>query len=457
MTKEVTVKAQLWVADDNLFLATENRVQIVPPQQRPSWTVGSRIAFRFCLVYFGLFCLLTQIFGGLLPIPLDFPDPSNFWPTRQIVTWTEVHVFGVTHPLVYMGGSGDKVFDWVLVFCLLVVAAVSTIVWSFLDRRRLNYVTLNKWFRVAIRFALASQMLGYGMTKVVPLQMPFPYLTKLLEPFGHFSPMNVLWFSVGASPGYEMFAGSAEVLAGILLIIPATATLGALVCLADCIQIFTLNMTYDVPVKLFSFHLLLMSLFLLAPELRRLADFFVLNRAPGRSTQPPLFRTRRANRFAVVAQVVFGMCLLGMNIYSIWSTWSTYGIGAPKSALYGIWNVDQLSIDGQVHPPLLTDADRWRRVVFEFPDAMTFQKMDDSFAYYGAAINTGDKSIALTKFKDESWKANFKFQRPAANQLTLDGEMDHHKIHMQLQLVDRNSFTLVNRRFHWVQEFPFQR
>ena len=88
---------------------------------------------------------------------------------------------------------------------------------------------------------------------------------------------------------------------------------------------------------------------------------------------------------------------------------------------------------------------------------MTFQNMDDSFAYYGAAINTGDQTIALKKFKDESWKANFKFQRAAANQLTLDGEMDHHKIHMQLQLVDRNSFTLVNRGFHWVQEVPFNR
>ena len=81
------------------------------------------------------------------------------------------------------------------------------------------------------RFALASQMLTYGDGKACSLQMPFPFLIRLLEPFGNFSPMGVLWSSVGASPAYEMFAGSAEVLAGILLIIPATATLGALVCL----------------------------------------------------------------------------------------------------------------------------------------------------------------------------------------------------------------------------------
>jgi hypothetical protein len=45
----------------------------------------------------------------------------------------------------------------------------------------------------------------------------------------------------------------------------------------------------------------------------------------------------------------------------------------------------------------------------------------------------------------------------AENQLTLDGDMDKHKVHMQLQLVDRKTFLLVNRGFHWVQEYPFNR
>jgi hypothetical protein len=104
-------------------------------------------------------------------------------------------------------------------------------------------------------------MLSYGMIKAIPLQMPAPGLTRLLEPFGRFSPMGVLWYSIGASRPYEIFAGCAELAGGILLFIPQTATLGALICLADSIQIFTLNMTYDVPVKPFSFHLIVLSLF----------------------------------------------------------------------------------------------------------------------------------------------------------------------------------------------------
>jgi hypothetical protein len=216
-------------------------------------------------------------------------------------------------------------------------------------------------------------------------------------------------------------------------------------------------MTYDVPVKLLSFHLLLLALFLLAPDFQRLADFFFRNRTTGPSTQPQLFRTRPANRIALAAQIIFGIWLLGMSAYGGWTSWHTYGGGRPKSPLYGIWTVDVLSMDGQVRSPLLVDYGRWRRAIFDFPDRMAFQRMDDSLANYGVSINTHDKTMALTKNSDKNWKAKFTFQRVSPDQLVLDGNMDSHKIHMQLQLVDRDKFMLVNRGFHWIQENPFNR
>src|SRR5215472_16664729 len=258
--------------------AQAERVRI--ESKRPGWDCASRIAFRFCFLYLGLFCLTTQVLPGLFPIPnIDVPDLATVAPIRQTVFWTAAHVFHVSTSLVYTGsGSGDKTFDWILAFCVLSIAVFATGVWSGIDRKRENYIALHKWFHLFLRFAVGSEMLLYGMVKVVPLQMPFPFLTRLVEPFGNFSPMGVLWYSIGASPGYEMFIGSAEMLGGILLFIPRTTTFGALVCLADATEVFMLNMTYDVPVKLFSFHLILMSLVLLAPELPRLASFFFSNR-----------------------------------------------------------------------------------------------------------------------------------------------------------------------------------
>jgi hypothetical protein len=378
-------------------------VQLRAALQATQWRLSTRILFRFCLIYFTLFCLATRILGALLPIPtVDIPDLANLWPLRPITFWTASHVFHSRLPLVYTGsGSGDKTFDWVLSFCLVVFAVAVTCLWSALEAKREHYVMLHKWFRVFIRFALAGQMLSYGMAKAIPLQMRFPNLTRLLETFGNFSPMGVLWSSIGASPSYEMFTGCAEILGGILLIIPRTTTLGALVCLAESTLIFALNMTYDVPVKLFSFHLLLLSLLLLAPDSRRLLDFFLRNRPVPSSTQPPLFAACRANRIALVVQIVFGISLLGANAYSTWTEWHTYGGGRPKSPLYGIWNLDELFINGQLRSPLQTDYDRFRYVVFDAPKRIDFQRMDGSLASYDAAISTKDKTIALTKASDK--------------------------------------------------------
>jgi hypothetical protein len=427
--------------------------------QAERWRLASRIAFRFGFLYLGLFCLFTQILSGLLPFPIvHLPDLGTLPPMTPLVFWTAKHIFGYNKPLVYFGsGSGDKVYDWVLVVCLLIIAAIATVIWSVLDRRRPNYKTLHKWFRVFIRFALAGQMLIYGFSKVFPMQMPFPFLTRLLEPFGNFSPMGVLWSSVGASPAYEIFVGSAELFAGLLLIIPATSMLGALICLIDSVEIFALNMTYDVPVKLFAFHLILLSAFLLIPERSRLLRFCFVDCEIERPSMRRFFTGRGANQIATIAQIAFGVLLVGFNIYSMQKAWYRWGGGAPKSPLYGIWNVEQMSIDGSVRQPLLTDQERWRRVVFDFPQWTMFQHMDDSFMGFATSFDQKNNTLSLTNNRPPKWKSYLAVHRPRADTMMLDGQMGKQVVHIELKLMDRNKFLLVSRGFHWIQDYPYNR
>src|SRR5262249_42442099 len=156
---------------------------------------------------------------------------------------------------------------------------------------------------------------------------------------------------------YEMFVGAAEMLGGILLFLPRTAFFGAGVCLADVIEVFMLNMTYDVPVKLYSFHLILMSVILLAPEMRRIGSFFFSNREVGASARPALFQSARRNRVAFWLQVVYGVVMIANHAYGAQQRWYQFGGGAPKSPLYGIWNVQQ--------------PGEWKRVIFDRPQGVS--------------------------------------------------------------------------------------
>ena len=64
--------------------------------------------------------------------------------------------------------------------------------------------------------------------------------------------MGALWWFMGASIPYIIFAGAAEVLGGLLLVLRRTAALGALVAFAVMVNVMMLNYCYDAPVKLYS-------------------------------------------------------------------------------------------------------------------------------------------------------------------------------------------------------------
>lgn len=83
------------------------------------------------------------------------------------------------------------------------------------------------------------------------------------------------------------------------------------------------------------------------------------------------------------------------------------------------------------------------------------------FVWYGASIDQNLNSVTMTNSSDKNWKATFSFQRPAADRLVVEGEMDGRKVRMQLVLLERQKFLLINRGFHWVRNsgddvYPFE-
>jgi hypothetical protein len=199
-----------------------------------------------------------------------------------------------------------------------------------------------------------------------------------------------------------------------------------------------------------------LSLFLLAPEARRLLNVLLLNRPAEPSTVVPLGRTIRARRLAVAAQTVFGAYLVGMNLNSALQSWTQYGGGAAKSPLYGIWTIEQMVINGETRSPLVTDFDRFRRVIFDRPTQAAFQRMNDTFVVYGAQIDTAAKTVTLTRGTAAS-PGSFSYEQPAPDVLVLNGSIEGRNMRMHTRLLDRNSFLLVTRGFHWVQEYPCNR
>ena len=435
---------------------TKNKPAAAPQTPNATtWTPSTRVAFRFCFLYFGLYSLATQFFGGVFLFPgVQVPALGHIWPMRDITLWLAEHVFGAQPPILFLGNSGDTLFHWVQTAWLLAASIVGTAVWTAVNPQpsRWSDGELHKWFRLFVRFALAAQMFYYGMAKIVPTQFQAPSLVTLVQPVGTLSLSDMLWTFIGASLGYQIFAGVAELVAGLLLVVPRTTALGALIAFADMVQVFVLNMTYDFGLKQISFHLILLALFVLWPDVRRVLNVFVYNQPAPASAEPPLFRTAKANKVALVAQVALGAYLLVMFTNLSLGYYYSQGDGRARSPLYGIWDVEQLSVDGEARLPVLNDYDRrWRRVIFDTPDVLVFQRTDDSFAHYGVELNDRFRTLVLRKGQSRGWRSSFLYERPSRERLVLKGEMDGHTIEAHLRLVELDTFRLRSSRFRWVR------
>ncbi len=418
----------------------------------PRWSAATRVAFRFSVVYLGLTIVSTQLFSAVFMLP----SPRFLTGVNDLVAWIGTHIFRISGPIsVAFTGSGDTLLNWVLTGTLLIIAVCVTAVWSLVSRRD-SYPRMNMWFRLLVRFALGATLVRYGFGKLIPVQMPTVFLARLVEPFGDFSPMGVLWSSIGASPAYEMCVGAIELIPGILLFFPRTTLLGALLALIATTGVFVLNMTYDVPVKLLSFHLVLLSLVLLAPYARNLCDLLLLSSPLIPAQEPPIGRTPRRRRQWLVAQAAYGVLIVLLAVGAAVTLWSRTGPGAEKSPLFGIWDVQQMTVDGNVHPPLLTDTTRWRRVVMQAPTAAVFQRMDDSFESYTTEFDTDGKTLTITPVSGTG-ASTMTYQRVSPDLLVMEGTIDGRIVRLELIPRDLRSFVLNSRGFNWVQDVPFNR
>ncbi|HWM93209.1 MAG TPA: hypothetical protein VN493_20765 [Thermoanaerobaculia bacterium] len=422
-------------------------------EQLPAWGSVRRALFRFLFCYLALYNF---------PFPLDVIPAygevlkqlyREIW--NAVLPWVGEHVFGVEVRLRASGG-GDTTYGYVQLFCYLILALAAMAIWTLLDSRRVSYARLHEWLRVYVRFALAAAMILYGAYKVIPEQFGPPFPSDLLQPIGESSPMKLLWTFMGASISYVIFTGAAEVLGGLLLVARRTTLLGALLCIGVLSNVVMLNLSYDVPVKQYSSHLLLMAVFLVVPDLRRLASLFVRNRRVPPAEPPPLFASRKGNRAALVFRSVFILYVTVAALHRSYKDRLQFADLAARHPLYGVWEVEELAVDGAVRPLLVTDETLWRRLVFDWPGAIGIQYPHEAAIHeYELRLDPGPHRYTLCC--DPEWKAAISYKRVEPDVLALEGTVDGRQIRGRFRRLDDSRFPLLSRGFHWINEWPLNR
>lgn len=417
-----------------------------------------KIAFKFFFIYF-LWTIAPWLWFNFIPgvsFVTDYYVKAMEWIVFLFNDWF-LHIKETLNTQGF--GSGDTSYSWAEFYTIIIVSLLIAIVWTIVDKKEKESKGFEYWLHNLIRYYVIYVALNYGIIKLFGLQMQFPNLSQMATPLGDFLPMRLSWMFIGYSQPYEFFSGMMEVTVALLLLYRRTIPLGLIVGLGVFINVFVMNLSYDIPVKLYSMQIVICYLFLLGIDSRRYFNFFILNKPTVPITGYNYRHSKGWHRTClVVLKTVFIALVIGWNIYDCMN-W--YGeIHTPETAVIpqGVYNIKTFKKNNQIVAIDATDTLAWKDFIFDRQKMGSIKTADTTFMNrYGRAyfIYETDKAKNMVYFKegrsDTVGLFGMKYKVSGKNKLQLEGIFKKDTLFYEL-IRNTKQFPLDERQFHWISE-----
>lgn len=345
----------------------------------PAWKQYEKIAFRIAFVFFISICI---------------PNNPAWYKHVVNIDWTKLH-YRDLYDIARFGSGlnffGNTLFgsnlngyaNWITT---LIVAIIAGLIWSFVDRRlskpAREYNLLYYWLRAVVRYRAGIGIIGFGFTKLLPVQMPYPSEALLNTNFGDFTAQKIYWMSIGIVPWYQVFAGVVELTAGVLLFFRGTAALGAALLIAALGTITYVNFAYDGGVHVYASYFVLLSAFILAYYVPRIYSLFILERFTVPLNYYPAFSRpwQYYTRVFLKSATIFVFLILFFYLQWVNFRYDPYKQPSVKgiTALRGSYDVAEFRLNNEVIPYSPLDPVRWQEITFEKWTTLTY-KVNQAF------------------------------------------------------------------------------
>jgi len=407
-------------------------------EQKETWNLSEKIGYRFFFAYFSFYCFCL-LGSGLF---------------KPLVYWFGKDILDINYEFPSSGsGSGDTTYRYILAYINVLFAIFITFIWSVFDRKRPSYNQLNYALILLLRFALIIVLFFYGFIKVFHIQMIPPTYSRLLQDIGEMTPMGLAWTFMGYSKVYIVFTGLSEVIAGILLISRRLQTIGALMVIAVMTNVFIMNMAFDIPVKLFSFHLILMGVFLFLTQGKRFWRGVILRKAVTDDISYPTVQQKDRRSIRVIKGCL-GALVIGFAILAGYNR-SQMIQNKLNPEMKGAWQITYFEKNGEEQLPLITDATYWRYLLIEVEGRASIKKTDGTFEGFSFEIDKENYAMRFSKTEaDNPIKLTYK---RANDSLELRGIFERDTLYIKMIRKDENDFNLSKQKFRWINETPDNR
>lgn len=338
------------------------------------WTSPQKILFRIAFIFF---------------ISIAIPNSVEWYKLFLHIDWTNLH-YRDLYDIARFGSGinlfGNKLFgstlqgyaNWIIT---LIVATAGGFIWTWIVNRRktarAEYNLLYYWLRVVVRYRAGIGIIGFGFTKLLPVQMPYPSWGVLNTNVGDMTAQKLYWLSIGIVPWYQIFAGVVEVAAGSLLFFRRTTTIGSILLFSALGDIVYVNFAYDGGVHVYSSYFVLLAAFLLVNDVPKLYNLLILERNTAPVNFYPVFNAKwqRFTRVGLKAATIFIflVVLFYLQLVNFWYDPYKQPSVAGVKQLRGNYAVTEFRINNKVIAYNPLDTVRWQEATFEKWSSLTFR------------------------------------------------------------------------------------
>jgi hypothetical protein len=415
----------------------------------PQWKILEKFSFRFLFLFLGFF-LFNFGFASII-ISLRFYDLLSliYKPFEKPLYWLDKHFYHVGYdPKLHSDIPSNDHYGVVFYFTVVILFIIIAGVWGMFDRHKPNYNRLYYRFRIYIRYIVASIMIGYGINKLIPIQMPYPDVSELLKPMGEQDLFSIAWNFVGISPGYEMLLGTCEIIGSLLLIFRRTYIFGALFMCTVLFNIVAINHFYNIGVSLYSMFLLISVLFLLVPFANKLKRFFFYNRHISLQEMEYPFANAWKRYFFIGLGIVF---VGGTIVITIVTGYNTYQRELTNNRNQRLYNVAWFMAKDTI-PPILTDTLRWKRFALVGRHTAEIYNMKDSAGSYVYDLDSNKHLYTLHDNTDTLKWDKLVYSHPQKNKMEFSGKWKNIDVHIMMDEVSIDSMKLIKEKIVFMQE-----
>ncbi|GAB3782875.1 hypothetical protein GCM10028818_39640 [Spirosoma horti] len=337
----------------------------------PAWTRSQKIAFRIAFVFF---------------LVMSIPTNASWYKNVASLDWLHLHYRDLYDVARFQPNLLGRVSwwpawmgygEWVFILLASVVAGlIWTAVVAFRRTDPRDYNWLYYWLRVVVRYRAGIGIIGFGFTKLLPTQLPYPSLGLLNTNFGDLTAQKIYWLSIGIVPWYEVFTGVVEVLAGAFLFFRASTFWGAVLLFGALADIVYVNLAYDGGVHGYSSYFVVLSGFLLVYYIRDLYTLLIREQLTTPVHYYPSFTGwQQGARIGLKTATIGIFLVLLFWIQYVNFRYDPYKQPAQKGVreLRGNYAVTEFRINNQEIPYSPADSVRWQEATFENWSTLTFK------------------------------------------------------------------------------------